>query len=120
MPLIFKYLQMVTALLISLACGIESMLITSRPSEKGVVFAVSGHLEVEDIAELQSLFGQEGVNGRITLDLKDVTLVSRDVVNFLADCEAKEVELRNCPGYVRVWIVADRSPSGGHSTSAKS
>jgi len=119
MSFIFKYLKMGTALLLSLACGIEFMLITSRPSENGVVFTVSGRLEIEDIAELQNLFGQEGVNRRITLDLKDVTLVSRDVVKFLADCEAKEIGLRNCPGYVREWIAAERSPSSGRSKSAK-
>ena len=96
------------------------MLITSRPSENGVVFAVSGRLEIEDIAELQGLIGREGVNRRITLDLKDVTLVSRDVVKFLAGCEAKEIELKNSPGYVREWIAAERSRSSGRSTSAKS
>jgi hypothetical protein len=96
------------------------MLITSRPSENGVVFAVSGRLEVEDIAELQNLFGREGVNRRITLDLQDVTLVSRDVVKFLADCEAKGVELKNCPGYVREWIAAERSRGSGPSPSGKS
>jgi hypothetical protein len=120
MPFISKYLQMVTALLISLTWGIEAMLITSLPSENGVVLAVSGRLEVEDIAELQSLIGREGVNGRITLDLKDVTLVSRDVVKFLTDCEAMEAELKNCPGYVREWIAADKSSSSGHSTSGTS
>ena len=95
------------------------MLITTRSSEIGLVFAVSGRLEVEDIAELQRLTGQKEVNRRIALDLKDVTLVSRDVVKFLADCEAKEIELRNCPGYVREWIAAERSPSSGRSKSAK-
>jgi hypothetical protein len=96
------------------------MLVTGRLSKSGVVFAVSGRLEIEDIAELQILFGTEGVNRHITLDLRDVTLVSRDVVKFLADCEARKVELENCPGYVREWIAAERSPGSGRSRSAKS
>jgi hypothetical protein len=85
------------------------MLITSRLSENALILVVSGRLAAGDIAELQSLISQEGVNRRITLDLENVTLVSRDVVKFLADCEAGEIELRNCPAYVREWIAVERS-----------
>jgi hypothetical protein len=119
-PNIFNHLQVALTLLICTACGNDPMLITSRASEDGLVFAVSGRLEAEDITELQRLFGREGANRHITLDLRDVTLVSRDVVKFLAECEAKKVELKNCPGYVREWIAADRPPGGSHSKSAKS
>jgi len=46
----------------------------------------------------------EGAGSDIAFDLKDVTLVDRDAVKFLTDCEADNIELENCPPYVRKWI----------------
>ena len=37
-------------------------------------------------------------------ELKDVTVVSLEVVRALAVAEANGIELRNCPAYVREWI----------------
>jgi predicted metal-binding protein len=42
------------------------------------------------------------------LDLKDVTLVDRDAIKYLADCEADGTKLANCPAYVREWIGRER------------
>jgi hypothetical protein len=86
------------------------MLKIERSFEDGVVFAVSGRIETEDVAELKRLFGLEGVNQHIALDLRDVTLVDRDAVRFLASCEADGIKLRNCPAYVRKWIDAEKRP----------
>jgi len=36
--------------------------------------------------------------------MKEVKLVDRDVVSFLASCEAKGVNIVNCPAYIREWI----------------
>jgi len=40
----------------------------------------------------------------LLLDMKEVKLVDRDVVSFLASCEAKGVNIVNCPAYIREWI----------------
>jgi len=42
------------------------------------------------------------------LDLKDLTLVDREAVKFLERCEADSVKLKNCPAYIREWIVRER------------
>jgi hypothetical protein len=47
----------------------------------------------------------------IVLDLKDLTLVSRDAIGFLERCEADGVTLRNCAAYVREWITRQRGRS---------
>jgi hypothetical protein len=44
-------------------------------------------------------------NSEIVLDLKEVRLVDRDVVKFLARCESQGAKLENCPLYVREWII---------------
>ena len=56
---------------------------------------------------LQELLANE-TDRRVTLDLKNVTLVDREAVEFLAGVEAAGIHLVNCPGYVRTWIVAER------------
>jgi hypothetical protein len=47
----------------------------------------------------------------IVLDLKDLTLVSRDAISFLERGEADGVTLRNCAAYVREWITRQRGGS---------
>ena len=76
-----------------------------------VVFAVSGRIEVAELAELQRLFQSETKDHNLVLDLKDVRLVDRDAVRFLADCEAHGTSLRNCPAYIREWITRERDGS---------
>jgi len=84
------------------------MLRIQRSSDDGVVFSLSGRIEIDDVAELQRLFGLEAVGQGIALDLRDVTLVDREAVKFLARCEVERIELENCPAYVREWIDAEK------------
>jgi anti-anti-sigma regulatory factor len=72
-----------------------------------VVFALSGDMDIEHTARLQEFLANEA-NGRITLDLKDVSLVDRAAVRFLASAEAAGIRIVNCPKYVRSWIAAER------------
>jgi anti-anti-sigma regulatory factor len=73
-----------------------------------VVFAVSGRMDAENIAELQTLFNAEASGRRITLDLKELTLVDHDAVRVLMRCEADDIQLKNCPAYIREWITRER------------
>ena len=43
------------------------------------------------------------------LDLSEVTLVDRGVVQFLIACEDEGVELVECPAYVREWMLRERA-----------
>ena len=74
-----------------------------RSVRQGVtVFAVSGHMKAEEVAELKTLFDAD--YRTIVLDLRDVRLADRDAVKFLRDCEADGMKLENCPAYVREWM----------------
>jgi hypothetical protein len=79
-----------------------------------VIFALSGRIEEESLAELKKLLEAESgaesgtpSNG-IVLNLEDVKLVHRSAVKFLVSCEARGMELRGCPAYVRVWMQGGR------------
>jgi anti-anti-sigma regulatory factor len=76
-----------------------------------VVFTLSGRIDVERLAELQSLFASEGANQRIVLDLHEVDLVDQETVRFLARCSAVGIQLKQCPGYIREWIVRETDGS---------
>ena len=79
-------------------------------SENGeVVFRISGRIDAEHIAELETLIGAEGKGRRIILDLKDMTLTGQDGIDFLTRCEASDIALVNCDPYVREWITRQQS-----------
>jgi anti-anti-sigma regulatory factor len=73
-----------------------------------VVIKLSGRMDVEDIAELETLVRKEADGRRIVLDLRDLTLVDRDAVRFLGRCEADSIKLKDCPAYIREWITRER------------
>jgi hypothetical protein len=76
-----------------------------------IIFALSGRMEEEHIAELATLIKSERKGHRIVLDLKDLTLVGQDAIAFLARCEADNITLKNCAAYVREWITRQRESS---------
>ena len=80
------------------------MLRIQRSSNWGVIFSLSGRIEIEDVAELQRLLSLEAAGEAIALDLQEITLVDRDAVKFLPRWEAEGIKLKNCPAYIREWI----------------
>jgi anti-anti-sigma regulatory factor len=85
------------------------MLKVQRLANGEVVFAVSGRMDAEQTTILKALFRNEAEGRKIVLDLKDLTLVDRDAVRFLARCESDSIELRNSPAYIREWIERERN-----------
>ena len=67
------------------------MLRIHRIANGDVVFALSGRIDKENIVELERLIGAEGKDRPIILDLKDMTLIGQDGINFLAQCEAADI-----------------------------
>jgi anti-anti-sigma regulatory factor len=87
------------------------MLKITRSANGEVIFTVSGRMDAENLAELEMLFDSEVKGRRITLDLKDLTLVDQDAISFLERCEAGNIQLKNCPAYIREWITRGRGGS---------
>ena len=73
-----------------------------------VVFTLTGRIQAEQLSELQALVKSDLPEHRLVLDLKEVKLVDRDAVRFLAEIEAQGVRLRNCSAFVREWISRER------------
>jgi len=87
------------------------MLKIQRTSNGQVVFALSGRMDEEHIAELEALIRSETSGRVIVLDLRNLTLVGHEAISFLERCEADGITLMNCAAYVREWITRQRHGS---------
>jgi hypothetical protein len=81
-----------------------------RSAQSGfTIFLISGRLADEEIAELERVFGPRSDYRSVIVNLRDLTLVNRAAVNFLARCEADGLKIENCPAYIREWIRAEKA-----------
>jgi hypothetical protein len=85
--------------------GLMTLMIQKTSVEEFSIFALSGRIRGEDVTVLEQLIESVANNSKIVLDLKEVRLVDRDAVKFLARCELQGAKLENCPLYVREWII---------------
>ena len=67
-----------------------------------MVFFLSGRLELQHIGELTVQFAAQRLP--VVVDLTDVRLIDREVVETLAQWKSDGIKLENCPAYVRDWI----------------
>jgi anti-anti-sigma regulatory factor len=79
-----------------------------REAEGEVILTLIGRMSAEDLPELDSAIALERSTFRLVLDLRDLTLVDREVVHQLANFEKHKIRLKNCPGYIRLWIDDER------------
>ena len=84
------------------------MLKIHRTANGEVILKISGRIDAENVPDVKMSVESELDGRRIVLDLQDLTLVDRDAVTFLADCESKGVRIMNCPAYIREWIARER------------
>ena len=85
-----------------MSCKIERTV----EGENFVVLRVSGRIQGENVDTLREVIEQE--NGRLALDLTEITHVDREAVRLLAVSEANGIELRNCPAYIREWVAKEK------------
>jgi hypothetical protein len=84
--------------------------ITRSTHAGSTTLAVSGRIGAEHLLELRRFVEEQRGQGAV-LDLGEVTLVDIDVVRFLIECETQAIRLAQCPGYVREWMVREKSSS---------
>ena len=74
--------------------------------DDAIVFALSGEMDKVPAGQLPEVLSTEQ-RVSILLHLKEVRLVDRAAVQFLARVETEGVRILNCSDYVPSWIVAD-------------
>jgi hypothetical protein len=98
---------------VALAVLSSTMLKIQRKANGDVVFTLSGRLEAANLLELSTLIAAEPSGRALVLDLEDVVLADREILQFLQASERNGITLRNCPLYIREWIDRDQSSSCG-------
>jgi hypothetical protein len=75
-------------------------------SGKRVTFAFSGELTRKELTEIAGMIEREP-SGPIVFDLADLTMASREGIEYLRQAAADGAELVNCPPYICRWIEAE-------------
>jgi anti-anti-sigma regulatory factor len=70
------------------------------------ILILCGRIDVEELPELQRLLAAEDQK-YVVLDLKDVKLIDREALRFLARCEENGIKVENCPAYIREWLLRE-------------
>jgi anti-anti-sigma regulatory factor len=88
------------------------MLKIHRTSGRTLVLTISGQLDADNVSELCQLVDAEPAGRVLVLDLTDLVLADRHAVHLLRQYEASgRVVLRNCPAYVRTWMLGENDHS---------
>ena len=80
-----------------------------RAAERAVILLLDGKFGQDALPDLeQSLSEAKERDRKVYIDLSEVTLVDRKAVQYFSQQAGRDVELVNCPVYLRHWIRADR------------
>jgi hypothetical protein len=80
-------------------------------SDDSVALCISGRITRQEVDALCGLIEEEAT--AVAIDLKNVVLVDREAVKFLAQREINGTVLRNCPPYIREWVTREGSETMG-------
>jgi ABC-type transporter Mla MlaB component len=69
-------------------------------------FTLFGQIDGKELPELRRLLAAEEQK-YLVLDLKEVKLIDREALGFLAHCEENGIMVENCPAYIREWILRE-------------
>jgi ABC-type transporter Mla MlaB component len=85
------------------------MLRIQRTADRtAVVLTVSGRLDADNVGQLCESLNAIPIDKTVALDLRDLVLADRAVVRLLREFEERRrIVLRNCPGYIRIWMAAE-------------
>ena len=70
------------------------------------IFNLCGQIDAKELPELQRLLAAEEQE-YVVLDLKEVKLIDREALEFLARCEENGINIENCPAYIREWLLRE-------------
>jgi hypothetical protein len=80
-----------------------------HPFEEAVTLLLNGRFGEEALPELEhSILQAKDSHLRVYIDLSEVTLVDRKAVQYFSIQAAQNVELVNCPIYLRRWIAPEK------------
>jgi anti-anti-sigma regulatory factor len=84
-----------------------------HPAQGALTLLLNGRFSEDSLNELEEFISEaRGSHQKIYLDLSEVTLVDRKAVQYLSQQARRNVELVNCPIYLRRWISVGTDEAG--------
>ena len=87
-----------------------TLIIQRMVKRHGAIFILCGRIDAKEVPELQRLMAAEEQKN-LVLDLKEVKLIDREALRFLAHCKENGIKVENCPAYIREWILKEETQS---------
>jgi hypothetical protein len=84
--------------------------IQRRLERDDAIFILCGQIDAKELPELRKLLAAEEQK-YLVLDLKEVKLVDREALRFLARCQESGIKVENCPAYIREWLSREATQS---------
>jgi hypothetical protein len=72
-----------------------------------VALCISGRITKQGVDILRNVIEEEAT--AVAIDLKNVVLIDREAVKFLAERELNGTIIRHCPLYIREWVTRERA-----------
>ncbi len=77
----------------------------THPAQRAVTLLLNGNFSEEALDDLEEFISEARVSQqKVYIDLSEVTLVDRKTVQYFSKQAGRNVELVNCPIYLRHWI----------------
>lgn len=77
----------------------------SHPAERYATLMLNGKFGEDAIPDLEdSISTARGSHDTVYIDLSEVTLVDRKAIQYFSARAARDVQLVNCPIYLKRWI----------------
>lgn len=88
--------------------------LTATPKDDGFfILALAGSVNEEVLPEIHRLIDRgRSTDGRVALDLSEVTLIDRTAARFFAEQVQRGIELMECPSYLQTWIFREITNNG--------
>ena len=75
------------------------------PAQRAITLLLNGKVCSDSLPELEEHIAQaRGSHEKVYIDLSEVTLVDRKTAQYFSRQAGRNVELVNCPNYLRRWI----------------
>ena len=75
------------------------------PAQRAITLLLNGKFCADSLPELEDRISEaRGSHEKVYIDLSEVTLVDRKTVQYFSRQARRNVELVNCPNYLRRWI----------------
>ena len=76
-----------------------------HPTERSITLLLNGKFDEDAIRDLESsILEARHAHQHVYIDLSEVTLVDRKAVRYLSEQANRNIQLVNCPIYLRGWI----------------